>query len=257
MEQCIAVKNKVSIYERCPHKALENSEFCKKHSKKTSTVYDPNVLNPLNSENEVDIVSLEKITITKNGVKVLANEIKPNHLFTYLITVNGKVFQRTLSILTIKRLIETSYLIEPFSQVPFPEQVIQRAKEMLLKLKFPNINKTIKEKINVNINRLITKFQEIGYYINIDILAKMKKREFISWYYEFKDFYWKEFRNFNIDVALIIYPQLDIPNIELSILAITDLMVELVSNSLQGVQLVLQSLAQVNKKIKELYSDLI
>jgi hypothetical protein len=208
---CHSVKSKKALYERCNKKTKDNHNFCHYHLKQNKKIlYDINTLNPLNSLNDTDIISLEKIYYLDGTKKILAREIKFEYLFTYKITVNNKEYQRTLNILSMKELIDSNILIEPFSNVPFTSDIIEEAKKCISLLKIPKRKISLKEKKNILITKLVSKFENVGYIIQTDWINDMNKLAYIKWYNEVI-YLWKDFRNDNLDLALHIYPNLDLP----------------------------------------------
>lgn len=259
MELCLSIKSKKEPYEQCPRKPNGKSTFCHIHKKQKNIVlFNSEELSPLQSTNDTDIISLEKIYYYENGKPVLAREIKKEYLFTYKINVCGQEFQRTLNILSIKSLIDAKHLIDPFSNVPFTEDIINRAQDMIkrLNIKTPKVSK--KEKKSLLINGLITKFQEIGYIIHPEWIIKMKKIDYIKWYNEVV-YLWKEFRNDYIDLALSIYPALDLPHFSENStfeLSVMQLFLDLTASSIMGTTIVLSGLAYSNQTIKNYYPDI-
>lgn len=256
---CTSVKSKKELFNKCQRKCIEGSEYCSIHFKQKNIIkYDSNRLSPLNSNNDIDIISLEKIHYLENGKRMLSREIKPEHLFTYIINVDGKNFQRTLNIISMKNLIDTNHLRDPFSNVSFPLNVINEAKEMIkfLKIKKKKLNK--KEQINILINNLIEKFQEIGYIIHPEWIKNMKKIDYIKWFNEVH-YLWKEFRHDHIDIVLNIYPSLDLPHFtenkdfELKVL---QLHYDLTTLNIMGTMIVLTALAYSNEVVKLNYPDI-
>lgn len=256
---CISVKSKNDFFTRCNRKKVNNSDLCSIHVKqKKCILYDPNKLSPIDSCNDTDIVSLERIYYIENNVKILAREIKPNLLFSYKIDVCGQTFQRTLNILTMKCLIDSNHLKDPFSNVPLPNEVIENAKEMIkiLKLKSKKLTKT--EQKNILFTNLIRKFEEIGYIIQIDWLINMKKNDLIKWYNEVI-YLWNDFRSEYIEIAITMYPALDLPKVaenkdfELNVLKLFS---DITISNIMGIMIVLSALSFSNEKVKSHYPDI-
>jgi len=210
---CTSVKSKNDLYTKCKRKTCDNSDFCSIHLKqKKKILFDSNRLSPLDSCNDTDIVSLERIYYLENNKRVLAREIKQNFLFTYKIEVNGQIFQRTLNILSMKSLIDCKLLKDPFSNVPFPEEVINEAKEKIKNLKIKEKKLTKTEQKSILITNLLRKFEEVGYIIHPEWIINMKKNDQFKWYNEVV-YLWKDFRIDHVDVAINMFPSLDLPHI--------------------------------------------
>jgi len=256
---CKSVKNKKVLYERCNKKTINNQDFCNYHLKHINKIiYDSNTLNPLDSLNDIDIISLEKIYFMEGTKKVLAREIKPEYLFTYKITVNNKEYQRTLNILTIKDLIESNILIEPFSNVPLTLDIINNAKKQISILKIPQKKISIIEKKKILINNLLSKFENLGYIVHTEWVNAINRFGFIKWYNEVI-YLWKDFRNENLELALHIYPNLDLPIIiENSnyIINILTLFNELCTSNHMGTMIVFSGLVWSNENIKQHFPDI-
>ena len=246
---CQSIKSKKIHYEKCSGLCLPDSIFCKKHQD-----FNHIYLDPLQSSNDADIVTLETITCVKDGARVLADEIDPKHLFTYKIVIDGQEYQRTLNILTMRNLIDKKIYTEPFSNVPFPPEVLERATEILSYLKLVKQKTTLRDKKDALLNTLISKFGEIGYIVHYEWLSKLKPFQYESWHREFRDYFWKEFKQSNPEVALLIYPPLDLPMFQYNRhfqIRCLELYVEICSNHIQGTQLIIQALAQTNHIIKD------
>jgi hypothetical protein len=258
--KCKSVKNKRVLYEQCLNKISNNSEFCNYHYKqKNKKIYNTDTLNPLNSLNDIDIISLEKIHYYEGDKKVIAREIKPEYLFTYKITVNEKEFQRTLNILTMKDLIELNLLTEPFSNVPFTSEIITDAKKVISLLKLPTKKITLKEKKNILINNLISKFETIGHIIESKWIIQINKLGYIRWYNEVI-YLWKEFKYDNADIAIHIYPSLDLPIIldnNNYIINVLTLFNELSNSNYMGINIVFSALVWSQEHIKQQFSNIL
>ena len=132
--RCHSVVNRKHWYVQCDRECLQNEMYCKHHSKQKSIIhYDPSELNPLESVNNIDIINLEKIydVCTVTGERKLREGYHAHDLFSYIMIINGKKYQRTLQMDTLKQLFEKEMLIDPFSNLPFPEDIIERAKHKL------------------------------------------------------------------------------------------------------------------------------
>jgi hypothetical protein len=257
--KCKSVKNKRILFEQCSNKVSHNSEFCHYHNKqKNKIIYNTDTLNPLNSLNDTDIISLEKIYYIEDEKKIMAREIKPEYLFTYKITVNKKEFQRTLNILTMKDLIELNLLTEPFSNVPFTSEIIDKAKKVISLLKLPIKKLTIKEKKNILINNLISRFETIGYIIEPKWIIQINKLGYVKWYNEVV-YLWKELKHDNEDVAIHIYPTLDLPIIldnSNYIINVLTLLNELSHSNYMGINIVFSALVWSQEHIKQQFQNI-
>lgn len=256
MTICLSACSKKNPCQPCKNKACPESVYCKKHLKSPVALVSPED-NPLLSENDTDIVTLERIYTEKDGVRTLEKGIKLKEMFTYRIEISGRTHQRSLNIRSMKNLIDKN-CYEPFSNIPFPVLIIEKAKDLIvaLKIKEPLQNKV--EQLSVLQNNLVSRFHEIGYFVNIEHIKKMKKKNYLSWYREFKDFYWRDFKLYHTEVALLIYPLLDLPELTESNIINSSLEIynEICINHIQGTQLVIQALAQCNKYVKESFPDI-
>jgi hypothetical protein len=158
----------------------------------------------------------------------------------------------------MKDLIELNLLIEPFSNVPFTPEIIQEAKKVISLLKLPIKKISLKEKKNILINNLITRFETIGHIIEPKSIIQINKLGYIKWYNEVV-YLWKEFKYDNGDIATHIYPNLDLPIIldnNNYIINVLTLLNELSQSNYMGINIVFSALVWSNEHIKQQFPNI-
>lgn len=260
MTQCTSIKSKKNFFLQCTHKCEDNNTLCKKHLRhKNIILFDKKKLNPLNSLNDTDPFSFDKIFYEENGKKILCRNIKSSQLFTYIITLNGKEYQRTLIADTIKNIVEKN-LVEPFSQVKFPDEIINDAKAFLAKVKFKKEKVNSKTEIKLNIMKLIDKFSELGYIINYEWLSKLKKTNYITWYNEVSHIWLNLQKDLPLNTILIIYGDTSLPFINHEvpnyINNLYKFFVSFAENNYMAGMILLYALSWASKDVKLAYPDL-
>lgn len=259
MTKCISIKSKREFFIQCSSKACKDNSLCKKHTKYKNIVpFDPATLNPFESLNDTDPITLDKIYYEENGKKKLSKDIDPKYLFTYRIKIKDKMYQRTLMAKTIKSIIDKK-LPEPFTTIPFPEDVLLKAMKFLYNL---GINKDkyrlVIEKESL-INNIIDKFKEIGYEIEFEWIYTLSESDYSMWYSEIINL-WNELYITHVEVAKSIYTNESFPNFYYFdnnfIYKILKFYNELILKNTMGIMLVLTSLAWVNNNVKEAYPHL-
>jgi hypothetical protein len=260
MTRCLSVKSKKDCFHQCSREVFV-VPFCKKHSlQKKPILFDANKLNPLNSLNDMDPINFEKIYYEENGVKTLCRGVNINKLFTYKIYINNKDYQRTLTADTIKSLIEKNKLIDPFSQIIFPDDVVSNAKTFITKMKFKKEKLSPKMEKKLLIMQLIDKFGEIGFIINFDWIDKLKKPNYICWYNEITHI-WTNLKKDNLTLALLIYEEQNIPYYHNNTVDYINIVLKfftmLTEKHTMGCMIVLYGLSWISKDVKSAYPDLI
>lgn len=258
VERCKSVKSRNNPFEKCERVACENG-LCKSHYKyKNIIFYDPVKLNPLNSENDTDPVSLEKIYEQVGKNKKICQPYRS--LFTYTMTIGDKSYQRTLQLVSLQQLLLNNILKDPFSNQPFPNDILERARKEIAKLPSARTQNR-KEQQKMRMNLILDKFQSLGYYINPEWVSSKQRTFFITWLNEVNHL-WIIFRNENPEAAPYIYPNGVLNDIPFHaptpevILNITSRLVDFMS-SMMGIMIVLSALAYISEDVKRSYPDLI
>lgn len=259
MSKCISIKSKREFFIQCTGKACQETGLCKKHQKYKKIIeFNPNTLNPFDSLNDTDPITLDKIYYEENGKKKLSKDIDPKYLFTYRIKIKDKLYQRTLVAKTIKSILDKQ-LPEPFTTVPFPENVILDAMKFLYNLGINKEKYRLVIEKELMINSIINKFKEIGYEIEFDWIYNLSETDYSLWYSEIINL-WNEMYFTHIEVAKSIYPNENFPNFYYFdnnfIYKILKFYNEICTKNTMGIMLVLTSLAWVSNSVKESYPHL-
>lgn len=144
----------------------------------------PAFKNPLDCNNDKDIISLDIIWKNKKNKKILELEFDKKLLFTYKI--NNLIFG--LNIYSLEELFNKKIFIEPFTNTKFSKNLINLIYKKIKFIKKISIKK--KEKITYNqlINNKIIKIIKIlekdDIYINVEWLKELKKINYIKLYKE-------------------------------------------------------------------------
>jgi hypothetical protein len=261
MTRCLSIKSKKDLFSQCNLLKCADGDFCKKHStQKQITLYNPNLLNPLNSLNDIDPLTFDKIYYEENNKRHMCRGIKISHLFTYKLNINDKFYQRTLTAESIKNIIDKGKLIDPFSQVEFPEEIINNAKSFLAKLKFKVAKLSPKMEQKLLIMNLIDFFAELGFIIHVDWIEKLKKNHFICWNNEITHL-WNNLRKDNLPLTQLIYYQPNLPHYDYEkkdyIKNLLSFFIDLSKTHVMGCMIVLSALSWISKDVKNAYPDLI
>ena len=222
-------------------------------------VFDPCVLNPLNSENDTDPISLEKIYEEDlQGVRQISS--RTHDLFTYVMESGGKKYQRTLQLSSLRDLLKNNITKDPFSNEPFPEEVINRARARVEGASAVR-RRSYNEEHNMRMNRIIDFFQRIGYIINPTWVCLERKSFFLSWYHEVNHL-WLSFRRDNPEVSVHVFPAGILPYINPTLSKrqvakhITKTLLTFMETSFMSVMIVLSALAWVSEDVRHAYPDL-
>lgn len=274
-QQCTSIRSKRFPDSRCPHRAV-NSGLCKRHFSQKSpiTLYYPqeeiivcantldatDPMDPTKSVNDTDPISLDKICtidpITQQ--KVINPDLDPTRLFTYTSTVGGKSYQRTILIDSIKALLDNGIRIDPFTNTPFQSHVVERARTMINQTSFAPVLSNHKELYQQDLIYIVDRFGELGYIINLDWLHNMRPYQYRQWVQELRH-KWGYFRVRYPQLAPLVYPPMTLPlnfRPRLQIQSMTEILRQFSSYTLQGVELVLSSLAWVSRDVMVAYPDL-
>jgi hypothetical protein len=257
--KCKCIRSTNNPFERCQRVAHKNG-LCKSHEKqKKIIIFDPQILNPIYSENDTDPVSLEKIYEDNGKAKKLCQ--KPSMLFTYKMTSGNKVYQRTLQLTSLQNLINNNILRDPFSNEPFTADVLENARREISRLPKTR-NRTKIEEQKIRMNSILDKFQRIGYLINPLWVSSKRKNFFIAWINEV-NVLWLNFRHDNPNLSHVVYNSSVMENINFTVSApdvianITTRLLEFMAHSLMGDMIVLSALAWISEEVKRAYPDLI
>jgi len=184
---CSSVKSKNCLNQQCTSPAIENN-LCKRHLKcKNIILY--NHLDPLNSVNDIDPITLTPIwEINKDNTKILC--VDKNDLYTYIDDTSTKSFQRSILYESLQNIIEKQKIPkDPFTNIPFDNQQLSNINKYLKITKKPiyknKINKS--EKINLIVHKLISCFENIGYYILTSNIYDLSDLQIKKWKYEFNN----------------------------------------------------------------------
>lgn len=259
---CKSVKSKREQFLRCPKKCKEGSDFCCVHSKQAKQIlYNESSLDPLFSENDVDPVSLEQIfREDEKGKRVMTSKC---NLFTYIMESGGKRYQRTLQLSTLRDLFKNNIRKDPFSNQTLPDEVVARALREISNSSLPKRrNFTHTEEHNIRINNIIDQFRNIGYLIDPSYLSSNRKGFFMAWMNE-ANHLWMSFRRDNPDIAIHVYTNGSLPYVHQSLStrealkAVTQNLIEFMSQSVMGVMIVLSALAWVSQDVQRAYPELV
>jgi hypothetical protein len=265
MSHCQSVKNKTHRFEPCPQKALLGEKFCKKHAnQKEKILFDPSVLNPLSSDNDCDPVLMEPIykiieDPKKGQVKKLASR---SPLFTYIMESGGKSYQRSLYLTTIRDMMKNNILIDPFSNIPLPEEVISQARKEISRKAPTSKRLSRSEEQSIRFTTILEKFQTIGFIIDPIMVTRQGKHFYLEWYHEVQHF-WNKFRYEYPDIASCVYgsatitpvnPQASRPEV---IRQVTTNILQFMSLSDMGIMIVVNALAWVCEAVGRAYPDLL
>lgn len=261
MTRCLSIKSKKDCFNQCNLMKCADGDFCKKHLlQKQRILYDETLLNPLDSLNDMDPINFDKIYYEENNKRHMCRGIKISHLFTYKMNINGKFYQRTLTAESIKNLIDKGKLVDPFSQVPFSEEILKNAKVFLSKIKFKTMKLSPKMEQKQLIMNLIDFFAEVGFLINVEWIEKLKKNNFISWQNEISHL-WNNLRKDNFAITQLIYPQINLPQYDHEhkdyIKTLLNFFIKLSETHIMGCMIVLSALSWISKDVKNAYPDLI
>lgn len=259
MSLCRSVKSKQNRCEPCSRPVDVGSIFCKRHAKqKNPILYNPSLLDPTASENDVDPVSMEQIYVVSENKKQLVTD---QPLFTYVMEIAGKKYQRTLLLTTVRDLFSNNIMTDPFSNIPFPESVVQEARTEILKLPQKRCMSHTEEQ-NIRFNTIVDQFRTIGYIIDLRYIMGRPKTFYVTWYNEINHL-WKTFRRDNGSVAAYVYPNATLLHVDYHlsrgqvVREITQNTVEFMSRSTMGVMIVLSALAWVSESVRRAYPDLV
>lgn len=222
-------------------------------------LFDPNMLNPLSSVNDTDPISLERIySEGPDGLRRLA--LKPGQIFTYTMTEGGKSYQRSLELTTLRDLLRNNIRTDPFSNKPFPEDILRRAMEKVQKTCTRRISPS--EAHNIRMNHILDHFTRVGYIINPTVLRNDRKGFYTTWYNEVT-YLWSQFKRDNPEMAQHVYPPLTLPLVHLNqsgkqlIKAVTSNLLEFMEHSFMCVMVVLSGLAWIVEDVRHDYPDLV
>jgi hypothetical protein len=259
---CSSIKSKRCPHEQCTNTVKGEGVFCSTHQRcKTPVLYTPSpqTLNPLDSDNDTDPITLEKIYEFNKGQKQLC--VSANQLFTYTTEINGKQYQRSLLLTSMRDLIDNRVQLDPFCNQPFKSETLEKAKELIQQYRIPSRVSSEWEQHNIRINTMLDKFQNIGYLIQIPWIVQQKKSFYISWINEVRHI-WTKFSRDNPEMVPYIYMG-SLPHISPlmtsrqvsrdTVIALLGLM----SNSFMGVMIVLSALAWISKDVRQAYPDLV
>jgi len=191
--QCASIRSIKDPYHQCPGMCKGHPTLCPRHSRaKKARLFDSNILDPLVSINDTDPVTLDKIWFEENGKKRLCRTMKPGQLFSYKTIVNGKEYQRTLLLTSIRDLLAKKILTDPFTNEKFSEEFLAMAREKI-SLQFPAKTMSKKDRIRILNLSIIDRFRNIGYIINPDWVLEMRSVHVLGWYNEVS-LLWNRFR---------------------------------------------------------------
>lgn len=255
-ECCKSIKNKRTIGERCARTAHENTGLCKIHLRQKNPVLfeDITALDPLKSDNDMDPVALEKIYTNVDQKRVLSEDV--NNLFTYKIRVDNTEYQRTLYVSTIKGMLENNQLRDPFSNRPFPPDVLENARKTVGSM--PREVRSDCEEVNHRINTMLDHYQALGYFITPQILLHQRRAFYITWFHEAFHL-WSVFRRENPSIAPFVY-QGNAPSVgtgRTSSLRALGHLLDMSQQTAMGTMITLSGLAWVSPDVRMLYPDLI
>lgn len=258
--KCKSVKSRTRQHEQCTRKHTEGSIFCKQHSKqKNQIIFDPESLNPLLSDNDTDPITMEPIYKTVDKKRVLATK---GLLFTYVTETSGKQYQRTLFLTTIRDLIRNNINVDPFSNLPFSEELLRRARNELMKAPQSIRKYSQTEEQNLRFNRIIEYFQTIGYIIEPSLISGKSKHFYVQWYNEVHHL-WIQFRRENPQIYTFIYPSPTLTHVDYHASRaevtkhITHNIIEFMSKSSMGIMIIISALAYISDDVSRQYPDLV
>lgn len=260
---CSSIKSKRCPREQCTNVVKGDGVLCSTHRRcKTPVLYTPSpqTLDPLDSDNDTDPITLDKIyEVNKSGQKELC--VSVNQLFTYTTEINGKQYQRSLLLTSMRDLIDNRVQLDPFCNQPFTIETLEKAKELIQKYRIPSRVSSESEQHNIRINAMIDKFQSIGYIIQVPWIIQPRKAFYLSWINEVQHI-WTKFSRENPEMVPYIYTG-SLPHMSplmTSRQVSRDTVISLLgfmSNSFMGVMIVLSALAWISRDVRQAYPDLV
>lgn len=251
---CISIKSNKEPYLKCGCKVLVN-DLCSRHSKQKKVQIWKEMIHPLMSHNDIDPISLDVIWKIKDKKKVLG-DLREKNIFTYKTIISNQIFYRALNIDTMKRLLEAYDVPKcPFSNLPLSNNILNDAKQQIIKCKTSKHKYTKTETYKMNLSQIIDQFKECGYRdIQPQWLYDMSTQSILKWNYEL----YTISNNFRRD-----YPEFSMPDIDEYIdkdekdhHRIVSNMVHICKANYMGVQMVISALAWTNYHVEIVYPEL-
>jgi len=175
LARCGSVKSRNNVHTRCPSRALSKGGLCRKHSgQKLVLRWQEGTLDPAESDNDTDPVSLEQFLETDPATGQKTVLVPGVHLFSYRTTVGDKVFQRTLLVDSLKKVVDHR-CVDPFSNLPFSEEFMASARECILQ------RQRITSKRMRIILSLLDQFALLSFTVDPAWVEKLSARELRVW----------------------------------------------------------------------------
>lgn len=182
---CQSIKSKREPTVRCNRVCGRSNDggkvFCGTHERqKTQTIWKEQ-LTPMSCSNQHDPITLESLWEERDGERV-AGTIGADLIFYY----TDNTFQRGLDINSMALLIRYPTPMDPFTNLPMEQSVIDRAKEMIAnmgsRIKIDKLSK--KDKLRKKMDEIVDCFYTLGYTIQRTHLENKTKQEYLKWLWE-------------------------------------------------------------------------
>ena len=179
---CQSIKSKREPTVRCNR--LCDSEggklYCGIHNRHVNKTTWREVVAQTSCSNQLDPISLDSLwEDTVIGDRV-PGTIPANHVFYYM----DSTFQRGLDINSMVLLVRYPIPMDPFTNLPMEQSVIDRAKQMISKLHIKSVKPSKKERLKKTMDEIVDCFYTLGFTIQRTHIENKTKQEYLKWLWE-------------------------------------------------------------------------
>ena len=169
----------------CTHSTASASDasdqimFCGTHNRQANKTLWRSILTPTSCSNQHDPISLESLWEERDGQRVVGT-IGADQVFYY----TDNTFQRGLDINSMVLLIRYPTPMDPFTNLPMEQSVIDRAKETIANLGIKSVKMSKKDVLRKKMDDVVDCFYVLGYTIQRTHLENKTKQEYLKWLWE-------------------------------------------------------------------------
>ena len=184
---CQSIKSKRDPTVRCNRVCTRSSDseggkmFCGTHNRHANKTLWRAILTPMSCSNQHDPITLESLWEERDSQRV-AGTIGADQVFYYTDTT----FQRGLDINSMVLLIRYPIPMDPITNLPMDQSVIDRAKQTIADLgsRIKSVKLSKKDKLRKKMDELVDCFYTLGYTIQRTSIENKTKQEYLKWLWE-------------------------------------------------------------------------
>jgi hypothetical protein len=301
--KCFSIKNKKTGYLMQCNNKIKKDNLCLKHYKSKKVIYiedsikeenkkiaikilnklkknirerylskisGPCYKNILLSNNNIDIISREKLWCIKNKKKISNCEFDKLLIFSFKNKNKNKIW--CFNIISLKESIENNYKINPFTNKPFSKKILNKINKKInflkkINYKFEKEELNIKDKHILLKNEVFKKFDIMGLFLDIKWFDNLNIFQLNNLYYELKSI-WNAQKMYYNDYKKIIPEDIifkDVRNLDR--LKLEDKILEKFDNFVtlginenfrkMGGYIVIGAFSYISKEVKDIYNNVV